>query len=258
MFTSLLLDEPLFDALENLGFTEMTEVQEAAIPPALEGKDLIVNAKTGSGKTLAYVLPILQQILDNPQTLPQAVILAPTRDLCRQINKQCNLLAQFTDIKTAVIMGGEDPKYQIKALDQYPEIIIATPGRLLEHAAREVINLDAINILVLDEADRMLAMGFSEDVTIIATNCSEECQTLLYSASFNEAKFKELTDQVLHEPEEIIVDSARENNENILQLKIPADDNEHKLKLCEHIVKNEDFKKVIIFANKKETVKLQE
>ncbi len=95
MFSSLLLDEPLLDAIEQLGFKEMTEVQAAAIPQALEGKDLIVNARTGSGKTLAYVLPMLQQILDNPQTLPQAIILAPTRDLCRQINKQCMLLAQF-------------------------------------------------------------------------------------------------------------------------------------------------------------------
>ena len=256
MFSSLLLDEPLFDALEDLGFTEMTEVQEAAIPRALQGQDLIVNARTGSGKTLAYVLPLLQQILDNPQSLPQAVILAPTRDLCRQINKQCSLLAKFTDIKTAVIIGGEDPKYQIKALEKYPEIIIATPGRLLEHAVREVINLDAINILVLDEADKMLAMGFSDDVITIANNCSEECQTLLYSASFNEGKFKELTDQVLHEPEEVIVDSERENNENIEQQKIPADDNAHKLKLCEHIIKHEDFSKVIVFANKRETVNI--
>lgn len=256
MFSSLLLDDPLFDALENLGFSEMTEVQQAAIPEALQGKDLIVNAKTGSGKTLAYVLPLLQQILDNPQSLPQAVILAPTRELCRQINKQCSLLAQFTDIKTAVIIGGEDPKYQIKALEKYPEIIIATPGRLLEHAARNVINLEAINILVLDEADRMLTMGFSEDVVVIASHCSHECQTLLFSASFNDKKFKELTDQVLHEPVEIIVNSARESNQNIAQQKIAADDNAHKLKLCEYILKNDTFEKAIIFANRKETANI--
>ena len=113
MFSSLLLDEPLLDALESLGLTEMTEVQEAAIPQALEGKDLIVNARTGSGKTLAFVLPLLQQILDNPQSVTQALILAPTRELCRQINKQCTLLAQYTDINTAVIIGGENPKYQL-------------------------------------------------------------------------------------------------------------------------------------------------
>ena len=110
MFSSLLLDEPLFDALESLGLTEMTEVQEAAIPQALEGKDLIVNARTGSGKTLAFVLPLLQQVLDNPQSVTQGLILAPTRELCRQINKQCTLLAQYTDINTTVIIGGENPK----------------------------------------------------------------------------------------------------------------------------------------------------
>jgi len=232
----------------------MTEVQTAAIPHALEGKDLIVNARTGSGKTLAYVLPVLQQILDNPQTLTQAIVLAPTRDLCRQINKQCSLLAQFTKIQTAVIIGGEDPKHQIKALEKYPEIIIATPGRLLEHAKRDVIVLDAINILVLDEADRMLAMGFSDDVISIASQCNEETQTVLYSASFNQSKFEPLIESILFEPEIILVDSARENNENIAQLKILADDTPHKIKLCQHLLQNDSYSKAIVFANKKETV----
>ena len=156
----------------------MTEVQSAAIPLALEGKDLIVNAKTGSGKTLAYVVPLLQQILDNPQSLTQALILAPTRDLCRQINKQCTLLAQYTEITTAVIIGGEDPKYQIKALEEYPDIIIATPGRLLEHVKRDMVVLDAINILVLDEADRMLDMGFIHDIRRIMKLLPQKRQNL--------------------------------------------------------------------------------
>ena len=256
MFSSLLLDEPLFAALEFLGFEEMTEVQQAAIPQALEGKDLIVNAKTGSGKTVSYVLPLLQQILDNPQSVSQALILAPTRELCRQISKQCTLLAKYTEIKATIIIGGEDPKYQIQALQQYPEIVVATPGRLLEHVKRGVIDLDAINILVLDEADRMLAMGFSDDVIKIASLCSEECQTVLYSASFNESKFKPLIEKVLYQPEKIMVDSTREANQNITQQKILADDNTHKLKLCVHILQNDDFNKAIVFANKKETVNI--
>ena len=236
----------------------MTEVQEAAIPQALEGKDLIVNARTGSGKTLAFVLPLLQQILDNPQSVTQALILAPTRELCRQINKQCTLLAQYTDINTAVIIGGENPKYQLKALEQYPDIIIATPGRLLEHVKRDVIDLGAVNILVLDEADRMLEMGFSDQVIDVSSQCSEECQTVLYSASFNEKKFQVLTDAILFEPVEILVDSHRSNNINITQLKIAADDAAHKLKLCDYILSNKDddfkYKKAIVFANKKVTV----
>ena len=236
----------------------MTDVQSAAMPPALSGKDLIVNARTGSGKTLAYVVPLLQQILDNPQSLTQAIILAPTRDLCRQINKQCTLLAQYTDIKTAVIIGGEDPKHQIKALQAYPDIVIATPGRLLEHVKRDVIVLDAINILVLDEADRMLAMGFSEDVISIASQCSEDVQTVLFSASFNQNKFKPLIDSILVDPEIILVDSARENNQNITQQKMLADNVEHKLKLCHYLLENNDpdfrYSKAIVFANKKDTV----
>jgi len=254
LFSSLLIDEPLLDAIEQLGFKEMTEVQAAAIPQALEGKDLIVNARTGSGKTLAYVVPLLQQIRDNPQSLPQAIVLAPTRDLCRQINKQCSLLAQYTDIQSAIIIGGEDPKYQIKALEKYPDIIIATPGRLLEHVKRDVVVLDAINILVLDEADRMLAMGFSDDVINIASHCNEESQTVLFSASFNQNKFAGLIDSILFEPEIILVDSSRENNENIIQQKILADDTAHKLKLCLYLLQNDKFSKAIIFANKKETV----
>ncbi len=258
MFSELLLDEPLLDALEFLGFEKMTEVQSAAIPQALAGKDLIVNAKTGSGKTLAYVLPILQQILDNPQSVTQALILAPTRELCRQINKQCSLLSQYTEIKTAIIIGGEDPKHQLKALQKYPDIIVATPGRLLEHVKREVIDLDAISILVLDEADRMLDMGFSEEVISIAGQCNEACQTLLFSASFNENKFKALTDIVLVEAEKILIDSARENNQNIIQHKMLADNDEHKLDICHHLLDKEEqhinYTKAIVFANKKETV----
>ena len=253
MFSSLLLDEPLLIALESLGFDQMTEVQQAAIPQALAGKDLIVNARTGSGKTLAYVLPMLQQILDNPQSVTQALILAPTRELCRQINKQCLLLAGNTDITTTVIIGGEDPKYQLKALEKYPDIIIATPGRLLEHVKRGVIDLSAINILILDEADRMLDMGFSEQVVEIAHQCSEECQTVLYSASFNAKKFSHLTDEVQYQPELVIVDTARDYNTNVLQQKITVDDEEHKLKLCEYILRHDDHKKVLVFANKRET-----
>jgi ATP-dependent RNA helicase SrmB len=253
-----MLDDPLLEAIETLGFEKMTEVQSAAIPQALAGVDLIVNARTGSGKTLAYVLPLLQQVLDNPQSLPQAVILAPTRDLCRQINKQCLLLAQNTDITTAVIIGGEDPKHQIKALEKYPDIIIATPGRLLEHAKRDVVVLDAINILIIDEADRMLAMGFSDDVSSISAQCNEECQTILYSASFNQHKFEDLISNILFEPEIIMVDSARENNENIRQQKILSDNNKHKIKVCEYIFQNRhpdiSYQKAIVFANKKETV----
>ena len=258
MFSKLLLDEPLLDALEFLGFDTMTQVQAAAIPQALAGKDLIVNAKTGSGKTLAYVLPMLQQILDNPQSVTQALILAPTRELCRQINKQCSLLSQYTEVKSAIIIGGEDPKHQLKALQKYPEIIVATPGRLLEHVKREVIDLDAISILVIDEADRMLDMGFSDEVISIAGQCNEECQTLLFSASFNENKFKELTDIILVEAEQILIDSARENNQNIKQHKILADNDEHKLDICCHLLdiekKHINYTKAIVFANKKETV----
>ncbi|HHJ35708.1 MAG TPA: DEAD/DEAH box helicase [Gammaproteobacteria bacterium] len=258
MFSELLFDEPLLNAIKFLGFDELTPVQAVAIPQALAGKDLIVNAKTGSGKTLAYVLPMLQQILDNPQSVSQALILVPTRELCRQVNKQCTLLSQYTEISSVVIIGGEDPKHQLKALQRYPDIIVATPGRLLEHVKRGVIDLDSINILVLDEADRMLDMGFSAQVIEIASQCNEECQTVLYSASFNETRFEVLTDHILSEAEMLRIDGTRENNQNIIQQKIPVDNDGHKLDLCHYLLdrKNDEieYNKAIIFANKKETV----
>ncbi|HEB82029.1 MAG TPA: DEAD/DEAH box helicase [Gammaproteobacteria bacterium] len=254
LFSELLLDDPLLEAIEALGFNEMSEVQLVAIPPALEGHDLIVNARTGSGKTLAYLVPMLQQILDNPQPATQALILAPTRELCRQIAKQCDLLTRFTEITYSPIIGGEDPKYQIEELRMKPDIIIATPGRLLEHVKREVISLDSVSFLVLDEADRMLDLGFAEDVIRLAKQCNEDCQHLLFSASYNPKKFAELTSQIMDEPEEVIIDSARQLNENIALQKILADNNEHKLALCEYLLKHENYTRTIVFANKKETV----
>lgn len=254
LFSELLLDEPLLEAIEAMGFNEMSEVQLVAIPPALEGDDLIVNARTGSGKTLAYIVPMLQQILDNPQPATQALILAPTRELCRQIAKQCDLLTRFTEITYAPVIGGEDPRYQIQELQMAPDIIIATPGRLLEHVKREVISLQSVSFLVLDEADRMLDLGFSDAVTRLAKQCNEECQHLLFSASYNPKKFAELSAQIMNEAEEIIIDSARQLNENIRLQKILADDNAHKLALCAHLLRHEKYTRAIVFANKKETV----
>lgn len=257
MFSELLLDDPLQQVLAELCYTDMTEVQETAIPLALEGRDIIVNARTGSGKTLAYCLPMIQQILDNPRPpehRTQALVLAPTRELCRQINKQISLLAKYTGITSTVIIGGEDPRYQKQALLKRPDIVIATPGRLLQHEQRDVIDLDDITILVLDEADRMLELGFDEDVITIAAGCNHECQTSLFSASFNERRFSELTDAVMHEPVLILVDQAREANASILQQKILVDNIAHKTEICAYIIQNEAFQRGIIFANKRDTV----
>lgn len=256
MFSELLLDEPLQQALLELSLLEMTDVQETAIPLALEGRDIIVNARTGSGKTVAFSLPLLQQVLDNPRPASkrsQALVLAPTRELCRQINKQITMLARHTEITTAVIIGGEDPRYQKQALLNKPDIIIATPGRLLQHSDREVIDLDDITILIVDEADRMLDLGFSEDVITVSKSCNHECQTSMYSASFNEKRFQELIDAIMFEPVQVIMDDKREANPDILQQKLPVDNVDHKYRVCAHLATSGAFNNAVIFANKRLT-----
>ena len=189
MFSSFLLHDELLDAIKKMGLKQPTEVQQATIPAALDYKDLLVSAKTGSGKTVTFLIPLIQHLLDDAENSSEishvpgnirALILVPTRELARQINKQCLRLTEFTDLKTTTIFGGEDPKHQLKRLQELPDIVIATPGRLIEHMNRETVDLSYIEVLVLDEADRMLSMGFSDEVMEIAAYCNPDRQTLLF------------------------------------------------------------------------------
>jgi len=160
-----------------------TDVQAACLPAALDYKDVLVSARTGSGKTLAFLIPLIQHLLDdNNATAPgiKALILVPTRELARQINKQCLLLTEFTKLRSSLIIGGEDPKHQLPRLKQPPDILIATPGRLLEHMYRETIDPGNIQVLVLDEADRMLSLGFIEQVKEIAAYCNPQRRPCIF------------------------------------------------------------------------------
>ncbi len=236
-----------------MGFQAATEVQEQTIPLALEKKDLMVSAKTGSGKTVAFLLPLLQRLLDEPleQDGVRALILAPTRELARQITKQCKRLCEFTDLTHSIIIGGEDPKFQVMAFRKNPDIIIATPGRLLEHLDRHAVDLSHLQVLIIDEADRMLEMGFNESVLDIADACNPERQTLLFSASLNHHLFKKMTDSVLNEPDAIILNTIREQHSNIIQQIILADDYDHKDKILAWLLSNEEFSKALVFTNTK-------
>ena len=253
MFSSYLLHDPISAALAKMGITEPTEVQQACLPPALDYRDMLVSARTGSGKTLAFLIPLVQHLLDDNGRKHglQALILAPTRELARQINKQCSLLCEFTALNSTVIIGGEDPKHQLLRLKKSPEIIIATPGRLLEHINREAIDPGDIQVLVLDEADRMLSLGFSEAVREIAAWCNPQRQTMLFSASLNHQHFKPLVDVLLHEPETIILDTIRDTHENIRHQYVLADDHAHKQKLLLHFASQAQAgdKKILVFAN---------
>ena len=250
MFTSFNLHERLLKAVTELGFTEPTPVQLVAIPPALQGADLRVIAQTGSGKTAAFVLPMLHALMQDskPRTATRALILLPTRELALQTLQQVELLAQFTFIKAALITGGEDFKRQAAAIRKNPDILIGTPGRLLEHQRANNLEFSDLEILILDEADRMLDMGFSEDVLALVNNCNKDRQTLLFSATSGSALF-DLAKEVMREPQVLRLNPVSELNSKTTQQIITADDVKHKERLLMWLLANETYEKAIVFTN---------
>lgn len=250
MFAELPLHERLLKALEALSFSEPTPVQKEAIPLAVQGADLRVIAQTGSGKTAAFLLPVLHRLLQEskPRTATRALILLPTRELAQQTLQQVELLAQFTFIKAALITGGEDFKKQAAALRKNPDIVIGTPGRLLEQLNAKYLELQDLEVLVLDESDRMLDMGFSEDVLQLVNACNPERQTLLFSATSSGALF-ELAAKVMREPQVLRLNPVSQMNSATTQQIIPADDAKHKEKMVLWLLANETYEKAMVFTN---------
>jgi len=251
LFTDLFLHDELLKALDKLGFDKMTPVQEQAIPPAMDERDLLVNAETGSGKTIAFLLPILHQLLSrrvsNGNT--RALILTPTRELARQILKHCNDLLCFTNLKADVVTGGADYNYQKALFKRNPEIVIATPGRLLELLDDGMADMGDLEVLVLDEADRMLDMGFSETVLSIVSLCLPSCQKLLYSATLNHQGIKSVADEILNDPLEITINTHQDKHSAIKQQMLLSDDYDHKLKQLTWLLEHEETDKSLIFTN---------
>ncbi|UOA08098.1 DEAD/DEAH box helicase [Methylobacter sp. S3L5C] len=250
-FSSLSLAEPLLIAVRKLGFEQPTPVQQQAIPPALEHKDLLVSAETGSGKTAAFLLPTLHHLLTLSTRKPgtRALILAPTRELAQQIFKQCQQLIEFTDIKAGIITGGDDFRLQQNMLRRNTEIVIATPGRILELMGQEIPNFTNLEILILDEADRMLDMGFSEDVLTITKSCNEQRQTLLFSATLTHFGVIKMADKILQDHKVVALNTLHDGHRNIEQQIIVADDNNHKQKLLAWLLLNETYDKALVFTN---------
>ena len=182
-FHALGLSEALLRDLAAAGFTSPTPIQAQAIPPALAGRDVIGCAQTGTGKTAAFVIPMIERLTDLPKGHPQALILAPTRELALQILTTIEKLGRSRRVSATLIVGGADMQGQVRGLRQRPDILVATPGRLLDHMWNGTILLSAIKILVLDEADRMLDMGFAPQINQILDALPEERQTLLFSAT---------------------------------------------------------------------------
>ncbi|WP_039803242.1 DEAD/DEAH box helicase [Azotobacter chroococcum] len=251
MFSQFALHERLLKALAELNFVEPTPVQVAAIPPALEGRDLRVIAQTGSGKTAAFVLPLLNGLIGDarPRVTIRALILLPTRELAQQTLKEVERFSQFTFIKSGLVTGGEDFKVQAALLRKVPDILIATPGRLIEHLNAGHLDLKEVEVLVLDEADRMLDMGFAEDMQRLVEECANRRQTLLFSATTGGSGLREMVAKVLREPQHLMLNAVSDLSETIRQQIITADDPAHKEQLVHWLLEHESYCKAIVFTN---------
>ncbi|MEX0912360.1 MAG: DEAD/DEAH box helicase, partial [Gemmatimonadota bacterium] len=182
-FNQFQLDSKLLAGIRDLEFTTPTKIQEQAIPPALEGRDLLASAMTGSGKTAAFLLPIMHHLLAKPRGKTRTLIVSPTRELAAQIHEHFEALAKHTPLTGAAIFGGVGMRPQEQALRQGVDVIVATPGRLLDHLQHRYADLSAVEFLVLDEADRMLDMGFLPDIRRVLRQIPGQRQTLFFSAT---------------------------------------------------------------------------
>lgn len=256
MFKDLELDHQLKLGLAEMSLQQPTAVQEQTLEPALAGTDLMISAETGSGKTLAYLIPIAQRLLSNTPdrnagTL--ALVLVPTRELARQVVKHARTLLAKSPIQAQAITGGADFKYQRALFRKNPEIIVATPGRMLEHCQKGSADLASLQTLVLDEADRMLDLGFREDVLAINEFCGSGKQTLLLSATLQHKGVGSIARSLLTSPQSISVGEVRQAHSSIVHQRILADGQEHKDKLLPALLRDPAYKRILVFANKRST-----
>lgn len=253
-FKDLNLDPAILKAIEQAGFTQPTPIQSEAIPLILQGKDLRASAQTGTGKTAAYLLPALQRLtLPRPRRSisPRVLILVPTRELAIQVSDEAKKHSKFLPkMKTVCIYGGAPYPIQYKELSRPCEILVATPGRLIDHLERGRVDLSFVEILVLDEADRMLDMGFVEPVEQIAAKTPKDRQTLLFSATMQGSVLK-LSRNLLNNPAEVSISADTEKHENIEQRLYYVDDLNHKYRLLGHLLNDPEINQAIVFTSTK-------
>ncbi len=252
MFKLLELSEPLLRAIAEQGYSDPTPIQSQAIPIILAGHDLLGGAQTGTGKTAAFTLPLLQTLSLRPKSLgrsPRALILAPTRELAAQIAESIKLYGKYLSIKTAVIFGGVKINPQIQVLGRGVDIVVATPGRLLDHVNQRSIDLSKIEFLVLDEADRMLDMGFIRDIRRILNLLPKKRQNLLFSATFS-PEISKLANQFLDNPRQVQVSKQNTTAPAIAQLNHPVD-TKRKRELLSYLIKSKNLLQVLVFTRTK-------
>jgi superfamily II DNA/RNA helicase len=250
-FETLGLAPDLLSAVLKAGFTEPTPVQAAAIPKALAGHDLMVSSQTGSGKTAAFMLPALNRISTMPAnkgTGVQILVLTPTRELAMQVTDATRSYgANLKDLRTATVVGGMPYAAQLKALSRRVDVLVATPGRLIDHLQSKRVNLSTVHTLVLDEADRMLDMGFIEDIETIVASTPASRQTLLFSATLD-GTIAHLAGKMMRDPLRIELSSQKQQHTNITQSLLYADDNSHKLRLLDHLLRDASLQQAIVFT----------
>ncbi|MCJ8271531.1 MAG: DEAD/DEAH box helicase, partial [Psychrosphaera sp.] len=251
-FNDLQIDTRLLRSLEHLGFAGMTDIQEQAIPLAMTGRDLIASSKTGSGKTLAFLIPAMQRLLTTralSKKDARVLILAPTRELTKQVFAQLRSLLGNTPFKAQLILGGENFNDQAKALNKRPNIIVATPGRLADHLEQRNLDLAGLELLILDEADRMLDLGFAAQLKAINDIANHrKRQTLMFSATLDHAQVNQFATGLLKEPQRVAVGQAIDLHEDIDQQLYLCDHLDHKQALLMHFLENEDNQQVIVFT----------
>ncbi|HQW38141.1 MAG TPA: DEAD/DEAH box helicase, partial [Usitatibacteraceae bacterium] len=250
-FESLGLAAPICQAVAAAGYTAPTPVQERVIPEALEGRDLMVSSQTGSGKTAAFMLPALQ-LLTEPHAAngrgPRVLVLVPTRELSLQVTKAAETYGRrLGRVRTVSIVGGMPYPVQNRLLQAGAEIIVATPGRLLDQMQSGRVDLSRLQLLVLDEADRMLDMGFKDDLEAIVARMPAERQTVLFSATLD-GNIARLAGALLRNPARIEIDSSRTRHENIAQRMHFADDLGHKNRLLDHVLRDAEVNQAIVFT----------
>jgi superfamily II DNA/RNA helicase len=253
-FTEFNMNEKLMEALSYMGFDEATPIQQQAIPVILEGRDLIASAQTGTGKTAAFLLPILHN-LSNKHDQLNTLIIVPTRELAIQIDQQIEGFSYFTHVTSLPVYGGgegQDWETQKKALTKGAEIIVATPGKLISHLNMGYANFDHLQHLILDEADRMLDMGFYEDIQKIITYLPKKRQTLMFSATMP-PKIRDLAKTILQDPAEISI-SLSKPAEGVLQAVSLTYDSQ-KTPLINHLISNKpEVKSILVFSSTKKKV----
>lgn len=254
-FSDLELSAPILTALQKAGYQNPTPIQEQTIPILLDKKDVLACAQTGTGKTAAFSLPIIELLNrshrghSQPGNFPLALVVCPTRELAIQIAENIEVYTQNTKIKHAVIFGGVSQHGQVQELRKKPEILIATPGRLLDLIQQQIIHLNAVKYLVLDEADRMLDMGFVHDIKRIIKLLPERRQTMLFSATMPES-IRGLANSILYKPEYVAVTPVSSTVDTISQAVFPVEKLQ-KVALLEQLIKKETIDNILVFSRTK-------